>query len=246
MEYVHTQGFKLGQDIEIFMPVYTGSLHQLIRRARADGWGTDMGPGQMMLQILAALDYLHEGDILHRDVKPANILYRDKSFLLADFGIAKVANPLETMVGTPRYVAPEVRAGRSQTTKLDIYSLGVTLLECLAELPDEGEGEDEILQLSLNHVAPQYAPMLATNPDDRPSARLLLDKVIPSDKHLLLNTSGPSPTADRSGTNASTSPSVLSIDWTRPARHGNRVGKRTSQRQRSVLRQQRVLRRHRQ
>ena len=187
MPYIHAQGYGIGRDIEIFMPIYDGSLHELLTHfQKMEEWGAIMRAttDQMLRQILSALDFFHNPDrpVVHRDIKPANILYRGDQFFLADFGIAKYVDTSNTGVGTLRYIAPEVHSHNLITTKADIYSLGVTVLECLVGLPKPkgGDEESKSLKSSLAAVAPEYASMLAINPDDRPSAHELLRMAFPA------------------------------------------------------------------
>ncbi|KAI1178858.1 kinase-like protein [Nemania sp. FL0916] len=153
--YDFQQSFRCGQNIEIFMPIYEGSLHDLIKPLRpSEGrrapLGSEIVPDalrditiRMLGQILDALDFVHtqEPPIIHRDIKPANILYRGggENFFLTDFGIAKVVDTSRTAIGTTLYAAPEVMRGSEQTPKVDIYGLGVTVVDCLLTLPSEDQ-----------------------------------------------------------------------------------------------------------
>ena len=94
------------------------------------------------LEILGALGAAHAAGIVHRDVKPGNILVAtDGRAKIADFGIAKSVEPLpeeveltgtNLLVGTPAYVAPERMAGNPATPASDLYSLGLVLYEAVA------------------------------------------------------------------------------------------------------------------
>ncbi|MBN1285442.1 MAG: protein kinase [Anaerolineae bacterium] len=103
---------------------------------------------RMLRQMASALDYAHERQVIHRDLKPGNILMdRQDNCFLADFGIARLIDSQGTaltvegaLVGTPGYMAPEIITGESATALSDIYALGIILFEILyARLPFIGE-----------------------------------------------------------------------------------------------------------
>ncbi len=119
--------------------------------------------------LLDVLTTVHEAGIVHRDIKPANVLFGDDGRIrLTDFGIARIletgthSSITETgmVVGTRRYMAPEVRGGGAPTPASDLYSLGVLLAECGAEATP-------LARLSRR--------LRSADPDERPeSARLAL------------------------------------------------------------------------
>src|SRR4051794_3097256 len=90
----------------------------------------------LLAQVAAALDAAHERGLVHRDVKPANILLEGDHAWLSDFGAGKdLAAPGETRtgawIGTVDYVAPELLDGAPATPRSDVYSLGCVMFECL-------------------------------------------------------------------------------------------------------------------
>ena len=95
----------------------------------------------MAAAVADALDYAHEAGIVHRDVKPGNILVGDDGRMkVADFGIAKAAADRDlthsgALLGTAKYLAPEQVEGRPQDRRSDVYGLGVVLYEMLCGRP---------------------------------------------------------------------------------------------------------------
>jgi eukaryotic-like serine/threonine-protein kinase len=88
-------------------------------------------------QACEALAYVHEQQVVHRDVKPANLILSADGIVLVDFGIAReqTADHVTRALGTPRYAAPEVLAGTAATPRSDVYGLAATLWALIAGSP---------------------------------------------------------------------------------------------------------------
>ncbi len=106
----------------------------------------------VVLQIARALQYLRENGIVHRDIKPGNILLTSENTVkLCDLGLASVAGSEdegegETTVGTVEYLSPEQAQGQELDVRSDIYSLGVTLYHLVVgRLPFEGSDDREVM-----------------------------------------------------------------------------------------------------
>jgi ATP/maltotriose-dependent transcriptional regulator MalT len=114
----------------IVMPCHgKGSLEALIRRHGPMDWCETLRIG---VKLAGALEAAHRAGILHRDVKPGNVLLTEYGEpQLTDFGIARIAGGFQTgtgvITGSPAFTAPEVLAGASPTPTSDVYSLGATL-----------------------------------------------------------------------------------------------------------------------
>jgi len=114
-------------------------------------------------QLCRALAHAHAQRIVHRDVKPANILLSSRGRVkVGDFGIARLAEGSTdgapaTIVGTPKYMAPEQGRGRPTTPATDVYSVGVVLYEMLAGRPPFTG--DSAVELALRHLQEPPPPL---------------------------------------------------------------------------------------
>jgi len=131
--------------------VESGSLD---RRIRTDGKLTDDEVLEFATQIAEALAYAHKKGLIHRDLKPGNVLLDEGGrVLLTDFGLVRslagdsVVNvACRTPEGTPAYMSPGVAAGQAEDTRCDIYSFGTVLYEMLTGCPPyEGKSVEEVL-----------------------------------------------------------------------------------------------------
>ncbi len=153
------------QLLYLVMPfVSGGSLQDMLHRAPFPA-GEVATYGSQMAD---ALDYAHQRNVIHRDVKPANmLLHADGRVLLSDFGLAKIVNPSSRPAaprghpdaGTPEYMAPEQIEGRSDE-RSDVYALGVVLYLLLTgHLPFTGSSSSLVMEGHLYRL-PQQPRML--------------------------------------------------------------------------------------
>ena len=125
--------------------------------------------GDICAQVAEALDFAHSKGIVHRDVKPANIIlldgYRAK---ITDFGIAKIASGAANLtstgqfLGTPNYMAPEQIKGAPVDGRTDIFALGICLYECLTRR--KPFGGDSLTSISYKIVHEPFPPLGEINP----------------------------------------------------------------------------------
>jgi Protein kinase domain/MgtE intracellular N domain len=125
--------FFIDDDPWIVMEHINGrSLHDIIKDHTLD----ERAVARIGLQVLRGLTAVHRAGVVHRDVKPTNILVADDSVFLVDFGIARIAGDRsltgQAIVGTPDYLAPErFKAGYKVGPPADIWALGVTFFYAL-------------------------------------------------------------------------------------------------------------------
>jgi eukaryotic-like serine/threonine-protein kinase len=137
---------------------------------------------RLFRELMMALGDIHEKGILHRDLKPQNLMFRDDgSLAIVDFGIAKHIDAADLtgqgeILGTPRYMSPEQVQGRALDLRTDIYSAGVLLFQMLTgrHLFDG----DTAVEVALHHLntPPQALP------DQLREYQRLLDKLLDKDR----------------------------------------------------------------
>ncbi len=124
----------------------------------------------VILQVLAALDAAHALGIVHRDVKPANILLLpDGRVKMTDFGIARIDSAAATqsgvVIGTPSYMSPEQYRGQTVDARSDLFSAGAVLFEMLSgNRPFPGRNIAEVAQSLLDPAPVDFAERLAGQP----------------------------------------------------------------------------------
>lgn len=152
-------------------------------------------------QVAAALASAHDAQIIHRDVKPPNILLtdQDKAYV-TDFGIAKILSMHDqltldgTKLGTPQYMAPERCKTGDASASSDLYSLGVLLFQMISgRLPHEGATATELIRRILSQpparlrafvpevpedVERLVAWLIETRPEDRPASALVAQEAM--------------------------------------------------------------------
>jgi serine/threonine-protein kinase len=158
-------GHSDGVDFIVMEYVEGESLRDLMYRAGA------LPPDHVMSlvsQAAAALNLAHERGIVHRDVKPSNLLVRpDGRLVLTDFGIARIVSAARltaagSVLGTVTYLAPEQITGAPVSPATDIYALGVVAYECLAGVPPFQSSKP--IAVAMSHTRDDPPPLPAHVP----------------------------------------------------------------------------------
>lgn len=180
--------YDYGNDDDILYLVMAyvdgGSLSDLIRRG-----AMPLAEVQNYFeQVAGALDYAHRQNVIHRDIKPDNILLdREGHALLADFGIAKMVQDASTtsitgtggLVGTPAYMSPEQAQGLPVDNRTDVYSLGVVVYEMLTgRQPFEAETP---MQLVFQHITAPVPPLTQLSGDVPPELDPVMQRALAKD-----------------------------------------------------------------
>ena len=136
----------------------------------------------IVARVADALGYAHKQNIVHRDVKPANVMYEPESdsVKVADFGIARITDSSKTktgmVLGTPSYMSPEQLSGKKVDGRSDLFSLAVSLYQlACGKLPFGGDSMAQLMFKIANEAAPD---ILAINPNLPPAFVAFLDRAM--------------------------------------------------------------------
>lgn len=151
---------------------------------------------QVISRVAAALDKAHSLGIVHRDVKPANILFDDEGkAYLGDFGLVKLARDSQEftrtgdILGTPAYMSPEqVDDLPDIDGRSDVYALGIVLYEMLSG--DAPYSHDSTARLMMMHLHAPIPDLLQARPDLPPGLQLVIDKAMAKERESRFATAG--------------------------------------------------------
>ncbi len=149
---------------------------------------------RLLNELTAALDYAHGLGVIHRDIKPGNIMLYKKSgefpldqpladdvqIILTDFGLVRIAHAtthtaIGTVSGTPAYMSPEQARGDKTDHRTDIYSLGIVLYEMLAgRVPFEADSQLSVIYMHINNPPPPI-------PGISPEIQAIIDRALAKD-----------------------------------------------------------------
>ena len=137
-------------------------------------------------QVCKALTVAHNQDIIHRDIKPQNIMVQpDGNVKVMDFGIARAKNSVKSqtsqVLGTAHYISPEQAQGKELTAASDIYSLGVVMYEAATgKLPFDGP---DAVSVAMKQVQEQPVPPSQIKPDIDPGLEAIIMRAMEKDPH---------------------------------------------------------------
>lgn len=161
---VHDVGEDNGQLYYVMRYMNGGSLYERIHKTSL----TINQVAHIFIRLAEALDYAHRKGVVHRDLKPGNILFDEiNNAFIADFGIAKFAQAATRIthsgiLGTPRYISPEQAMGEEADGRSDQYSLAVILFEILSgRAPFEAKTP---LALAMKHATEPPPDIIEINP----------------------------------------------------------------------------------
>src|SRR6266513_1101296 len=185
--------FDVGQEGEtayIAMELLQGrSLHQMLKDPQRIPFHT---AADIIAQVAEALEHAHKFSIVHRDVKPANVVVAPSGRAkLTDFGVAYVpaSNVTQTgsALGSPRYMAPEQVLGQPIDSRTDLFSLGVVLYEVLTKrTPFEWPGDTPVFALMQRIAGEPHPPLRQIDPQIPAGFDRIMDRALakrPQDRY---------------------------------------------------------------
>jgi serine/threonine-protein kinase len=140
---------------------------------------------RIMQQVAEALDYAHQQNIVHRDIKPGNIMYNreTRQLKITDFGIARITDSVKTrtgsFMGSPSYMSPEQISGAHVDGRADLYALGVSFYQLLTgQLPFTA---DSLAGLAYKITHDKHKPVRDIRPELPGSATRIVNKALKKD-----------------------------------------------------------------
>ena len=165
-----------------------GSLSEMIRKGRFS-----LRDAALVIErIAAALDHAHSRGVIHRDIKPDNVLFdTSNNPYISDFGVAKFTESLvsttnQEVIGTPAYLSPEQALGEDVDHRADIYGLGAMLYEMLTGA--RPFSKDTVISLALQHVNDPVPNILKLRPDLPGEVDVIIKKAMAKNRENRYNT----------------------------------------------------------
>lgn len=185
---IYSMGAAEGMPYIVMRYMPKGTLATVLKRY---GKLTPLDLVPIVQQVCSALDFAHQRGVIHRNLKPSNILFdNEANAYVSDFGIGRVREAIAAMtgvsvVGAPAYLAPEIGRGDIELTPaVDIYSLGVILFEALSG--QRPFADDTPVKLVMKHINEPIPSLRAANPEVDTGLEVLVRKMMakqPEDRY---------------------------------------------------------------